>query len=300
MTSRLVFAGSPAVAVPYLDALVAAGFDVVSVISRAPSPRGRKRELTQTPVAVAATRHGIPVIETNSLRDVSLPECDLAVVVAYGGLVPANLLDSPKHGWINVHFSVLPAYRGAAPIQRSIFNGDATGGISIFRLVTELDAGPVLFSRAIAYEPNETATEALARFASETTDELVGTIRLLKTGGLHAVDQVGEPTFASKFTREDGRVDWSLPAATIAARIRGVTDEPGAFTTLDEQSFGIVRVLPRDGSAGAPGEVSLVDGAVLVGAGDGSIELVMVKPAGKALMAAADWFRGRRGEVHFE
>lgn len=299
MSLRVVFAGSPAVAVPYLEALVAADFDVVAAITRTPSAQGRRREMRPTAVADAATERGIPVIEANSLTGVSIPDCDIAVVVAYGGLVPQSLLDQPKYGWINVHFSVLPAYRGAAPLQRSMWNGDREGGITIFRLVPELDAGPILFTREIPYRDDESASEALNRFAHETTDELVATLRLVESGAIHPHEQVGDVTFAPKFVREDGRIDWSLPASVIATRIRAVTAEPGAFTTEGDASFGILDARAVATASGTPGTVTEQDGHVLVGTGDGSLELLTVKPAGKGAMRAADWFRGRRDAVVF-
>jgi methionyl-tRNA formyltransferase len=285
--------------VPYLEALVNSGFDVVAAISRTPSPHGRRRVLTPTPVAQAAASLGVPVIETNSLRDAALPDCDVAVVVAYGALVPSDLLEHPALGWVNVHFSLLPAYRGAAPLQRSMWNGDRIGGITIFRLVPELDAGPVLFQRAIEYRDDESASEALRRFAHDTTDELVGTLRLLESKAIQPLDQIGEVTFAPKFVREDGRIDWSLPADTIATRIRAVTNEPGAFTLDGDTSFGVLEARAVDVESGEPGSVSEHDGRILVGTGAGSLELVTVKPAGKSAMSARDWFRGRRGTVSF-
>ncbi len=297
---RVVFAGSPAVAVPYLDALVAAGFDVVTAITRTDSPQGRKRVLRATPVADAAERLGVSVIKTNSLRGLDIPDCEVAVVVAYGGLVPQRLLERPVHGWLNMHFSVLPEYRGAAPVQRSLWDGNDAGGVTIFQLVEQLDAGPVLLTRRLSYRDDETATEALHRFARETTDELVGTLRLVEVGALHPVDQVGEPSFAPKFSRSEGRVDWTLPAQLIAHRIRAVTEEPGAYTVLGELTLGIVRARVGDSAHGMPGSVSLVGADVVVGTGEGTIVLETVKPAGKIAMSAVDWFRGLRGAVTFE
>jgi len=300
MSTRVVFAGSPRVAVPYLMALVASEFDVVSVITREDSPQGRKQVVAPTPVALAALELGLPVIKANSLREVDIPPADLGIVVAYGGLVPERLLREPIHGWMNVHFSVLPEYRGAAPVQRALWDGRTDTGISIFRLVQELDAGPVYFSRSIPFHANETASEALDRVAHATTDDLVATSRLVAAGALHPFEQEGQPSYAPKLAREDGRIDWALPANVVESRIRAVTSEPGAFTTLGGVPFGIVRVAPfNDESVGA-GRVEWSNDRVIAGTGDGNLELLEVKPSGKAVMPATDWWRGVRDAVTFE
>jgi methionyl-tRNA formyltransferase len=297
MSTRIVFAGSPEVAVPYLRALHDARFDIRAVITREDSRQGRKGIVTPTAVARVATELNLPIIKANSLREVEIPEVDIGVVVAYGGLVPPRLLSEPTHGWANVHFSVLPKYRGAAPVQRSLWNGESASGISIFRLVPEMDAGPVYFSRSIPFEGTETASEALARIANSTTDELVGTLRLVVTDAVTAIEQTGDHSFAPKMTREDGRIDWSLDASTIITRIRAVTTEPGAYTNVNGEPLAIERVAREIGPPFPRGEV--VDGAgrVFVGTGSDSVELLEVKPAGKTMMSAADWVRGQRSSL---
>lgn len=296
-----MFAGSPAVAVPYLRALHSGGVEIAAVITRTDSPVGRKRVLTQTPVAAEAEALGLPVIKANSLRDVEIPEVDLGVVVAYGGLVPPRLLERPTHGWINVHFSVLPAYRGAAPLQRAMWDGQSAAGITIFRLVEELDAGPVLFVRDIPFVPTENASDALARIADETTDELVATVRLIESHALNDRVQEGTPTFAPKLTRADGRIDWSFDAEVIAQRIRAVTREPGAFTTLNGETFGITSVaVTGEATTRPPGTVEVNANGVFVAAGDSLISLGEVTPPGKHSMSATDWARGLRTDVTFE
>ena len=299
MNTRIVFAGSPQVAVPYLTALVASEFDVISVVTREDSPQGRKRTVTPTPVATAAVELGIPVIKANTLRDVDIPTADLGIVVAYGGLVPERLLESPTHGWMNVHFSVLPEYRGAAPVQRALWDGRTGTGITIFRLVRELDAGPIYFSRTIPVGANENASEVLERVSQSTTDDLVATARLVVANALHPHDQEGEPSTAPKLSREDGRVDWTLPARTIESRVRAVTSEPGAFTTLGGEPFGLVRIAPAIGESVGVGRVVMITERVFTGTGDGNVELIDVKPAGKSVMTATDWWRGVRDAVTF-
>lgn len=298
---RIVFAGSPTVAVPYLRALHEADCDIVAVITRTDSPVGRKKVVTPTAVATEAERLGLRVIKSNSLTSIDIPFVDVGVVVAYGGLVPRRLLSEPRHGWVNVHFSELPLYRGAAPVQRALWDGRDASGISIFRLVEELDAGPILFSKSIPFLPNENATEALARFAETTTADLVGTLRLLDAGAIVEQAQSGEPSFAPKFTREDGRVVWTGGSEKVHHRIRAVNTEPGAFTMLNGEPFGIVAIAPLRGDAPLldPGVVHHSAEGVFVGTGDGSVELVVVKPFSKTAMPAGDWARGVRSTVTF-
>jgi methionyl-tRNA formyltransferase len=301
MSTRILFAGSPAVAVPYLRALHQAEFDIAAVITRVDSPRGRKRVLTPTAVAIAAEELGLPVIKVNSLREVELPDANLGVIVAYGGLVPPFLLDHPTDGWINVHFSLLPEYRGAAPLQRAMWDGRESTGITIFRLVQELDAGPVLMSREIPFVAEESASEALSRISESTADEFVATVRLIEAGVVTAVPQIGAATFAPKFIRADGRVDWTDNAATISHRVRAVTSEPGAFTTLNGEPFGISAVKPTTESTDLPvGSVVTTPTGVFVATGDFLLELRTVTPPGKQPMQALDWARGLRSPVRFE
>lgn len=298
---RIVFAGSPAVAVPYLRALHSSGIEIATVITRTDSPVGRKRVMTQTPVAAEAELLGLPVIKANSLRDVDIPDVDLGVVVAYGGLVPPRLLERPNSGWVNVHFSVLPAYRGAAPLQRAMWDGQPATGVTIFRLVEELDAGPILFVREVPFVPTENASDALARVAETTADELVATVRLMESNALVEREQEGTPTLAPKLRREDGRIDWSLDAQIIAQRIRAVTREPGAFTTMNGEPFGISSVTETaKPTTRHPGTVEINADGVFVATGDSLLSLREVTPPGKHSMSASDWARGLRADVTFE
>lgn len=297
--ANIIFAGSPSVAVPYLRELAKA-HTVVTVITREDSPVGRKREMTPTAVASVAAELGLPIIKANSLRGLELPPSELGVVVAYGGLVPDALLAEPTHGWINAHFSLLPALRGAAPVQRGLWNGDSSTGITLFQLVSELDAGPIFHQREIFFEPTETASEALARLSESTVDDVLDTVDGIIAGELVAHEQIGLSTFAPKFTRDDGHINWLLPAKTVFNRIRALTAEPGAYTLHGEQRIGIIEARLSYGESGHAGHVTVVNGHVFIGTGDGTIELLTVKPAGKNAMAAADWARGLRGETVLE
>ena len=303
---RIVFAGTPAAAVPALDGLVAAGHEIVAVVTREDAPVGRKRVLTPSPVAARATELGLPTIRTNRLdaaateRILAL-EPELGVIVAYGGLVREPLLHGPRLGWINLHFSRLPRWRGAAPVQRAVLAGDTTTGIAVFQLAAGLDTGPTYANREVPIGADETAGELLERLAHEGVADVIATVNALAAGTAIAEPQRGEPTHAEKLTGADGVIDWRLPTAAVAARIRGATPEPGATTTLDGERFKIHRIAAAPGARQLdPGVGALVDGRVLVGTGDGALELVRVQPAGRTAMAAADWWRGRRdGEARF-
>lgn len=292
--ARIIFAGSPSLAEGYLRAL-SVTHEVVAVVTREDAPQGRKRVLTPTPVAAVADELGLPVVKANSLRGVDLPDADLGVVVAYGGLVPDGMLETPTHGWVNAHFSLLPALRGAAPVQRGLWNGDASTGITIFRLVSELDAGPIFHQREIFFEPTENASEALARIAKLTIEDVVDTVHGILAGELDCVEQVGPATFAPKFSRDDGHINWLLPAAVIERRIRALNTEPGAFTFNGEHRIGILDARLSYAPSAYAGDVRLENGHVYVGTGEGTIELLRVRPAGKTDMSAVEWARGLRG-----
>ncbi|MEO8908187.1 MAG: methionyl-tRNA formyltransferase [Microbacteriaceae bacterium] len=296
---RLIFAGTPSVAVPSLESLTAAEHQVVTVISRADAPLGRKRVLTPSSVAAWAQHRGVPVIKANRLDQTVTAEIvalrpDLGVIVAYGGLVREPLLSTPRLGWINLHFSLLPRWRGAAPVQRAIMAGDTLTGAAVFQLVAELDAGGVFATHTRAIGADETAGELLSALALDGAGLLTAVVSGLEDGTAHATQQVGEPTTAAKLSLEDARVRWAEPAADVYNRIRAVTPEPGAFTHIDGQRFKlrVVRMATADGAL-PPGQVAQVDSRILIGTATGPLELLEVQPAGKRPMPAADWWRGR-------
>lgn len=301
---RIVFAGTPQVAVPTLDALVAAGHEVVAVVTRPDAPVGRKRRLTPSPVAVRAEELGLPLVRAARLDDDVTAEIaglapDAGVIVAYGGLVREPLLSTPAHGWLNLHFSLLPAWRGAAPVQRSLMAGETTTGVSVFRLEAGLDTGPLYVRRAVDIRPGETADELLDRLGADGAADVVGVVDDLAAGRAVAVPQEGEPTVAAKLDASDGHIDWTAGARSIDALVRGVTSEPGASTGLGDGRLKVLRAAPaddgirRDAPAGlAPGHVAWAGKRVAVGTGDEPLELVEVQPPGKRGMRAADWLRG--------
>ena len=295
---RVLFAGTPAVAVPSLDALVGAGFDVVAVLTRPDAPVGRKRVLTPSPVAQRAAELGIEVIHAarvnaETTARISAIQPDVAAIVAYGGLIPPAALGIPRYGWVNLHFSLLPAWRGAAPVQRSVIAGDDVTGAVTFRLEEGLDTGPVFGTLTEAVKPQDTAGDLLERLSHSGAVLLAQTLSAIQAGKASPQPQTGEVSLAPKLTLEDGHLNWSHPALAIGRQARGVTPEPGAWTLLDGQRVKLepVRLRP-DVSGLAPGSVALQGKAVLVGTGSHAVELTRIQPAGKKMMAAADWARG--------
>ena len=299
----IVFAGSPAAAVPSLNALAASRHRVAAVLSRRDSPQGRRRELTSTAVAAAATELAIPLISANRLDDeataqVAAVQPDLGVIVAYGGLVREPLLRVPRLGWINLHFSLLPRWRGAAPVQHTLIAGDELTGASVFQLVPELDAGNLFgqFTRSIG--ATDTAGQLLESLAVSGAELLLRVVDTIADGVARADPQVGDVTFAPKLALTDARIDFGEHASTVANLIRGVTPEPGAFTEIDGVRVKILAALiARDEPGLPPGRLELREGRVLVGTANDPIELVSVHPAGKKPMNAADWWRGRAADA---
>ena len=300
---RLVFAGSPAAAVPSLRALAASGHQVVAVVTREDSPQGRRGVLTPTPVADAALDLGIPVIKANRLAGAATDEitalaADLGVIVAYGGLVREPLLSAPVHGWINLHFSLLPRWRGAAPVQRALIAGDETTGAAVFQLVPELDAGDVFGVISHPIGALETAGHLLESLSHTGAELLARVVDGIADGTATAHPQVGEVTLAPKLSLADGVVPWHSDAATVTNLIRGVTPEPGAFTTLDGARLKILEArIARDAPRLAPGHLAQEGKLILIGTSTDPVELVTVHPAGRKAMNAGDWWRGRPADA---
>lgn len=297
---RIVFAGSPAAAVPSLRTLIDGPHEIAAVVTREPSPHGRRRVLTPTPVAELASREGIRVVAANRLAPVAdeliALHADLGVIVAYGGLVREPVLSAPQLGWINLHFSLLPRWRGAAPVQHAIIAGDLETGTAVFRLVPELDAGPVFAMERTPIGRNQTAGHLLEVLAESGARQLATVVDELSSGTARAIEQAGETTLAPKLTLEDGRLDWTRSASTLDARVRGVTPEPGAFTMAGDERLKVLAAAIAHGDLPlAPGRVELRAGRALAGTADDPLELLTVQPAGKRPMPAADWLRGRAG-----
>lgn len=295
---RVLFAGTPAVAVPSLNALVDAGFDVVAVLTRPDAPVGRKRVLTPSPVAARAAELGIEVVHASRVDDavtakIAALSPDVAAIVAYGGLIPRAALEIPRHGWINLHFSLLPAWRGAAPVQRAVMAGDDITGAVTFLLEEGLDTGPVFGTLTERVGTDDTAGVLLERLSRSGAVLLAQTLSAVEAGKAVPQPQQGEVSLAPKLTIDDGRIRWDQPALAIGRQARGVTPEPGAWTTLDGQRVKLepVRLRP-DVPDLAPGAVEQSGKTVLVGTGSHAVELTRIQPSGKKMMAAADWARG--------
>ncbi|MEV7971849.1 methionyl-tRNA formyltransferase [Cellulomonas sp. NPDC089187] len=300
---RLIFAGTPAVALPSLDALLASRHDVVAVITRPAARAGRGRTLRPSPVAERAQAEGIEVLTPASPRDLEfqarLRELapDAVPVVAYGALVPADLLTLPTHGWVNLHFSVLPAWRGAAPVQYAVMAGDEVTGASTFQLEKGLDTGPVYGTLTETIRARDTAGDLLERLSVAGAELLVRTLDALEDGVITPVPQPQDGiSLAPSLTVEDARVRWSHPALAVDRRIRGCTPAPGAWTSLPDGSrlgLGPVTLAPEVTDLAA-GELRAGRKDVWVGTASHAVRLGEVRPAGKKPMSAADWARGAR------
>jgi methionyl-tRNA formyltransferase len=299
---RLVFAGTPAVALAALDAVAASHHELVAVVTRPDAPAGRGRQLLRSPVGAWADERGIEVLTPQRPRDPDFldrlraiaPDC--VPVVAYGALVPPVALDIPRHGWVNLHFSLLPAWRGAAPVQHAMLHGDELTGASVFRLEQGLDTGPVYGTLTEAIKPSDTAGELLDRLAGAGAGLLVSVLDGIETGTLEPVPQPHEGiTLAPKVTVEDAAVRWGDPAFAVDRRIRACTPNPGAWTTFrgERVKLGPVTVV-AGGPALPAGELLVERGRVLVGTATDPVGLGEVRAAGKKPMAADAWARGVR------
>jgi methionyl-tRNA formyltransferase len=300
MTLRIVFMGTPDFAVPTLAEIVGQGHDVVAVYTRQPAPAGRGMELRKSPVHVASERFGIPVLTPATLRSEEAAQtfrdhdADVAVVVAYGMILPESILQAPELGCLNLHASLLPRWRGAAPIQRAVMAGDRESGVAVMQMERGLDTGPVGMVERVAIGPDMTAGELHDRLAVVGADLMVRALAALSRGGLSFTPQAAEGvTYASKIVNEDARIDWSRPAQAVHDLVRGLSPFPGAYAMVDlgkgPERLKVLRTALVDG-AGEAGQV--LDGALAVACGTGAVRLLQVQRAGSKPMAAADFLRG--------
>jgi len=306
---RLVFAGTPQAAVPALDALLKSRHEVAAVVTRPDAPAGRGLHLGPSPVAQRAAEAGVEVLKPARPRDPDFTDRlrqiapDVVPITAYGALIPQSVLDIPAQGWVNLHFSLLPAWRGAAPVQHAILHGDDITGATTFRLVKELDAGPVFGVVTEPIHPRDTAGDLLGRLAVSGADLLVATLDGIESGQLEARPQPAEGvSLAPKITAGDARVRWDQPAIAVDRQLRACTPGPGAWTMLGEARLKLwpVDPAPQDAPAAgplAPGEVRILRSAVLAGTGTTPVGLGDVQPPGKRRMGAADWARGLRQDA---
>ncbi|MFI6094085.1 methionyl-tRNA formyltransferase [Lentzea sp. NPDC051213] len=302
---RLVFAGTPEVALPSLRAFInSSRHDVVAVVTRPDAPSGRGRRLERSPVGALADEHGIEVLtpakagDPDFLERLRALEPDLCPVVAYGNLLPQRTLDVPRFGWVNLHFSVLPAWRGAAPVQAAVRNGDDITGASTFRIVRELDAGPVFGVVTEKVRDRDTSGDLLTRLSESGAQLLLSTVDGIEDGTLRAVEQPADDvTYAAKITVEDARLDFGTPAVAVDRLARAVTPEPGPWAEFRGERLKLGPVTPVDDMTLPPGEILVERKRVLVGTATTAVALGEVQAQGKKRMAATDWARGVRIEA---
>jgi methionyl-tRNA formyltransferase len=299
---RIVFLGTPEFAVPSLEALVNREHDVVGVFTQPDRPKGRGGVIAESPVKIAARRLGIPIHQPERIRRPESVEIlrrlapEMMVVVGYGQIIPQTLIDLPAYGVLNVHASLLPKYRGAAPIQWAIANGETETGVTIMQIDAGLDTGDILLQRSTPIGPDETAPELAARLAYLGAELLIEAIDQIANGTAHPKKQdEQQATYAPLLKKEDGRVDWTRPAGSIYNRLRGFTPWPGAYTTFRGQQLSILAAKPAGSDSIPPGVLQVQKGHLLVGCGDGSmLELLEVQPAGRKPMSAQAFMNGYR------
>jgi methionyl-tRNA formyltransferase len=299
---RVVFAGTPEPALPALDAIARSRHELVGVVTRPDAPAGRGRRLVASPVAERAQQLGVPVLKPAHPRDRDFQEelrqaaPDCCPVVAYGAMLPQSALDIPQHGWVNLHFSLLPAWRGAAPVQHALRAGDPITGATTFRIVQELDAGPTYGVMTEVVRPTDTAGDLLQRLAVGGAELLVRTLDGIEDGSLEAREQPEDGvSLAPKVTVEDAHVEWTAPAPAVDRLVRSCTPAPGAWTMFAGERLKLGPVRPEpERSATPPGELEVTKDAVYVGTGSHPVRLGDVQPTGRRRMAAADWARGVR------
>ena len=296
---KILFAGTPDSAAIVLKNLVKAGHEVVCVLTREDAPVGRKKVLTESSVARAAKSLGIKVIKSNRLSDETIKEvvdtgAELGIVVAYGVILRRKALNALRFGWFNLHYSVLPKYRGAAPIQWAIINGEKESGLTVFKLDEGMDTGDIVLQMPMYIHAHETAGDAITRFSELGSTLLMEILPLIYSGEYKVAPQEGTASIAPKLVRSDARIDFNRNAKQVEALVRGANPEPMAWCTIDAEPLRVlaVREVPTNFGNREPGEIVL-DKKVYVACGEGTyIELIEVQPSSKRVMAAADWLRG--------
>ena len=306
---KIVFMGTPEIAVTCLDRLVRGGFDVEAVVTRIDKPKGRRAILTPPPVKVYADEHGIPVCQPRTLRDeifadwLKMVDPDLILVVAFGMILPENVLAYPKYGCINVHASLLPKYRGAAPMQRAIMEGESETGVTIMYMDAGLDTGDMIYRRATPITGTDTLETVHDKLAEIGADLLLETVRAIGEGKILPREKQSEDlsTYAAKIEREDAKIDFARPACELDRLIRALTPIPYAyFTRADGATVKVLSANPAKGE-GTPGTVLALsqerEGFIRVACGAGALDIVSLKPEGKGAMSASDYLRGRKLSV---
>jgi methionyl-tRNA formyltransferase len=296
---RVLFWGTPEFAAAPLRALLGEGFDVSGIVTQPDKPQGRSRKSLPPPAKQIALDENIPVFQPPSPRDaefqemISVMQPDISVVVAYGHILPKTIIDLPKLGTLNIHASLLPALRGAAPIQAAIRQGMTETGVSIMRMVPALDAGPVILQASTKILDDETYGELQLRLSELGALTLIEALALISIGEAPETPQdEKKATYAPKVTREDAKIDWNLSSIEVSRTIRAYDPKPGAFTTLRSTDVKMFGPKPADGR-GKPGEVRSTSGPIMIACGSGAITISDVQPSGRSRMTSAEWARGR-------
>ena len=294
MTLRVVFMGTPQFAVTSLSEILAAGHEVVCVYTQPPRKSGRGQSLTKSPVHQFADIMGLPVRTPESFRKSKVIDgleelnADVACVVAYGQILPQRALDAPREGCLNLHASLLPRWRGAAPVQRAIMAGDEQTAAQIMRMAKGLDTGDIVMSAIEPIKPADTSGTLFSRLAQTGAQLWAPVLAALERGGLQATPQTGEPSYAAKIDKAESKIDWTKPAAQIDCEIRGLTPAPGAYFMHGDKRVKVLKATPDTGDAN-PGEV-LDEG--VIACGKNALRLITVQPAGKSAMSFEDFARG--------
>jgi methionyl-tRNA formyltransferase len=297
---RVLFWGTPEFAAAPLRALLGEGFEVIGVVTQPDKPQGRRRTLTPPPVKQIALEEGLACFQPERPKDQEFTEMlgvlkpDISIVVAYGHILPRSIIDLPRQGTLNIHASLLPELRGAAPIQAAIRQGLIETGVSIMRMVPALDAGPVILNASTPILDDETYGELQLRLSELGALTLVEALALISIGEAKETPQdESRATYAAKVTRQDARVDWSLPAIEVARAIRAYDPKPGAFTTLRSTDVKLFGARPTEGVSAKPGEVLSTEKELVVGSSTGVVTITDVQPSGRPRMSAVNWARGR-------
>ena len=298
---RIGVAATPDVALPTLNWLLQSEHEVLLIITQPDRPAGRGRILQQTVVSDWADAHQIPVMKPESPQELvgKIEHLDLVLTIGYGVLLPENILSLPKRGFLNLHFSLLPAYRGAAPAQRALHNGETITGVSVFQLDKGMDTGPVFAQQSIDIDPSWRSFELLEQLANLGPEVVKRSFEMIEKG-ISSTEQVGISSNAPKITKAEAKIDFTQDSNAISHAIRAFTYEPGAWTLWREDSFKICSTRTSTEIFGQPGEISVIDKSVYVSTGSGSLEILRVVPSGKKEMDAIDWARGARltgGEI---
>ena len=298
---RIGVAATPDVAIPTLNWLLQSDYEIALIITQPDRPAGRGQVLQQTAVAEWAEGRQIPVIKPQSSQELvgTIENLDLVLTIGYGVLLPENILSLPKHGFLNLHFSLLPAYRGAAPAQRALHNGEAITGVTVFQLDKGMDTGPIFVQQSINIDPSWRSFELLKHLSDLGPKVVEKSFEMIEKGE-SSRNQEGLTTNAPKISKSEAEIDFTLDSTMIANAIRAFTYEPGAWTLWKGESFKICSTKVSRNPSGTPGQIAVIDKSVLVSTGSGSLELLRVIPAGKKEMDAIDWARGARltgGEI---